>query len=127
MTDLQELIERLEKAAGPDCQLDEAIACFIAPTHPKHGNPIGTLYPKKFTASIDAALTLVPDGCVWALNFASMVTIIKPTNDPVLGILHGRTVGQWPIDQDESERDVTPAIAICIAALKARAALFGRE
>ena len=54
-----ELIERLEKATGPDRELDHAILCMIDPrvkgTCPMHYDP-------HYTASIDAALTLVPEG-----------------------------------------------------------------
>jgi hypothetical protein len=51
-----------------------------------------------YTASLDAAVTLVPDGCGWMV----MKNVAK--------------VGRWP------KRGATPALALCAAALRARAA-----
>lgn len=57
MTDLNELLERVKKATGPDRQLDYALFCHFAPMevasawHPLNGH--------KYTTSIDSALGLV--------------------------------------------------------------------
>lgn len=59
MTDLSELIERVEKATGPDRELDAAIAAhFDLPYGPR---PVGgsEWLSAHFTASVDAALELV--------------------------------------------------------------------
>jgi hypothetical protein len=52
-----------------------------------------------FTASLDAAVTLVPEGCGWMV----MSSAAK--------------VGVWP------SHGATPALALCAAALRARAAM----
>jgi len=56
MTDLNELLERVKAATGPDRQLDYVLFCHFAPMevasawHPLNGH--------KYTSSIDAALAL---------------------------------------------------------------------
>lgn len=121
MTDqLADLIARLEKATGPDAGLDLMIAEAVGlkPSFGATGSVGGGWLP--YTTSIDAALTLVPEECVWALNFASMATIMRVGPN---GVIDGEIIGQWPSDQNEAEQPVKPAIALCIASLKARAAL----
>lgn len=80
-----------------------------------------TIYPDvpHFTTSIDAAMTLVPEG------FAIDTFVIWPNNKPMISII-GTTLinghfwheagrdGRWPAE------GATPAIALCVAALKAR-------
>jgi hypothetical protein len=115
--DIDGLVERLEKASGPDRQLDGAIAMLIddvpdwcrGPTtvgtyeHPKRG----ILNARRFTESIDAAMTLVPEGWCWGL-FDEPNAWLWPTatRDLLTGI---------------QGKGATPAIALCIAALRARA------
>src|SRR5690349_3027412 len=76
MADHAELIARLEKADGPDRVLDYDIAMHLNrpfgawdsfrkydaafPTYTRRDAP-------SFTASIDAALTLVPERAIWKL------------------------------------------------------------
>ena len=55
---IEELIARLEAATGPDRELDAAIAGTDAATAQWHSEDETPFY----TASIDAALTLVPVG-----------------------------------------------------------------
>lgn len=108
--DLLALIERLEKATGPDRGLHGMIAVAagvavdVNPRNPQFAkfgdDDIFTRCPN-YTESIDAALTLLPEG--WcSLRFE-------------------RTHDTWGcfLDGDDTNA-VTPAIALCIAALKAR-------
>jgi hypothetical protein len=102
MTDpatLLSLAERCEQAAGPDRELDVAIARFLVLTRAEDiaRSRYGWSY---FTASLDAAVMLVPDGCGWMV----MKNVAK--------------VGRWP------KRGATPALALCAAALRARAAAY---
>ena len=127
---LRELIARLEAATGPDRELDWLIADAVGLV-PKHSiRAIGWDYdwyrnsdkewalwkandsegrnnslwePARYTSSIDAALTLVPEGCSVHLH-------IMPRE-----IGHKAVVGIG--NEGESK---TPALALCIAALKAR-------
>lgn len=108
----KELIERLEKAAGPDREIDQAIA--VIHRREKTGRPvIAVANCGEYTASADQALRLMPpnwrlelqqsgDGTWW--NAAAYH--IAPDDDQGVGTENGRP---------------NPAIAICIAALRARA------
>lgn len=117
-----ELIAALEKATGPDRELDAAIALALGWT--KHVRVWGYAWTRAdgsdatwnglpaYTASIDAAVSLVPDG--WC---------------PLIGQnvhhRHWSCLVQRVTDSGdiESRHDsaATPAIALCIAALKASA------
>jgi hypothetical protein len=111
---MDELIERLEKATGPDRELDAAIALAIGiPATKSYGDEaLGNFYRapayfKHYTASIDAAFTLVPEGCTAVFH------------------LFNHRDGFWECDLGNTGADfcgqaATPALAICIAALRAR-------
>lgn len=121
---MSDLIERLEKATGPNRELDEAIALAVLSA----GGEVRLLgmadddpplkmftYPDgskgtalRYTSSLDAALTLVPEG------FAADIICYTSGN--------GRTAVWNEPSIFRCDRGSTPAIALCIAALKARAA-----
>jgi hypothetical protein len=112
------LIERLEAATGPDRELDLDLAlavglltsplergCWVDPGECIDGGKEAdgtTFVALAYTASIDAALALVPEGAIW------MVSTEEP--GPYAAIEGGYCAYMAP----------TPALAICIAALKAR-------
>lgn len=111
---MNDLIERIEAASGPDRALDHEIYEYL-------GSPVvrmvsATTYGTDlvnwapfYTASVDAALTLVPEGHFWALNMAgdeSGFDAMCQADGPVT----------WT-------RAATPALALCAAALKSRAYL----
>jgi hypothetical protein len=101
---LLELAERCEQASGPDRELDLDIteALDLA------GRAALSLVP--FTASLNAAMTLVPEGCSWSLH--------KHNSYSRAGVFvdDGRDPGHY-CDA------ATPALALCAAALRARAAM----
>lgn len=101
-----ELIAALEKATGPSRDLDEQIADAFLPS--------GWLAPR-FTASIDAALTLVPDNAFWSLSVPKQPDM---SGKRYWASLHAGKPGA---------RGATPAIALCIAALKAMEATDDRR
>jgi hypothetical protein len=114
---IEELIARLEAADGPSRELEFRIARDVLDGEP-FGHAAGLpdelmlaqaqfgCWPR-YTSSIDAALSLVPEGHFWGL-YSSGMAYVKPDADGV---------------QERHLSDgVTPAIALCIAALKARAA-----
>jgi hypothetical protein len=145
MSKFAELIERLEKAPGPDRELDRAIADLVfnlewKPYGPRarkcwgyrRGTDDVVFYGEDsiptFTASIDAALTLVPP---------TYTTSVHSDEDETLPT--GITLQSFAPDQHEAEVIYFPtwnveppplgvgyagslAIALCIAALKAREA-----
>lgn len=103
------LADRVEALAGPDREVDYAI--FVATAdkdRPNYWHPIDA---HQFTGSIDAAMTLVPEGC-WAEGSlgshdsarASLEVHAPMTYDP-LG----------------SATAATPALALTAASLRARA------
>ena len=103
---MRDLIERLEAADGPQFVLDVEIwkTCHPADWKWQHGR----FNPPAYTASIDAALTLVPEGWLWR---------IMPSD------FDGWLAEVWTDDTLDCEfgvRAKTPALAICIAALRAK-------
>ena len=118
----EELIAALEKAEGPSRELDCEIAMHRMPelrgfarigedwVHPQYST-IRT-YAIEYTASIDAALTLVPEGWDWSVVLAERFEDKNPASCQV--IQRGRL-------KFHTTHAATPALALCIAALKARA------
>ncbi len=104
---LQDLIARLEKATGPDRQLDNAIEAFI--DHRDQPSQM-TCYPPYYTSSLDAALTLVPEGL--------RVSLVQIAGG---GARAGIQKKGAMIHLSEAV-GATLALALSIAALKARTA-----
>ena len=118
MTDLKDIIESLEKATGGSPELDEAIF------HAVYGDdPIASPW-RRFSSSVDAALTLVPEG------FDAQV-IWRGASAPAHcrgGAVVSQPTKSWSKkDRGEicatSHHKATPALALCIAALKSHLAL----
>lgn len=111
-----ELIAALEKATGPSEELDEAIATWCY----EHGAIAGVNYDpvlwlmrnEGFTHSIDAALTLVPEGLRWRVS--GVPTAGKAFASCKTGSILDPATEEWEAAAP------TPAIALCIAALKAQ-------
>jgi hypothetical protein len=86
-TDLTELIERLEKATGPDRELDAAIRDALYSPSARVGWP-------PYTASLDAALALVEEKlpCQWVrLDYWTDINIERPRASilPKGELIHG--------------------------------------
>lgn len=129
MTTLEEVIARLERAAGPDRELDADIiralypACHIGPYVVGDDEPVvfhaEPLVQNKhevprYTSSLDAALTLVPEGWFVA-NFAQWRSG-APTRT------WAATLKLDPDCDEERHTSNRPsaALALCLAALRAR-------
>lgn len=101
----EQLIATLEKATGPSLWLDVEIkrVCNV-PHNPRY-------MALQYTSSIDAALTLVPPHHLWEVRqgFEAKATVWMLERDYDEG--HSVPVG-YSVDY--------PAIALCIASLKAR-------
>ena len=98
MTDADTLIKlaaKCEAATGPDTGLNFEIWEAVG----------GTPFHLDYTESIDAALTLVPEGCAWHVGCEIDFT---------------PTARVWGHDVHADEFGATPVIALCIAALRAR-------
>jgi hypothetical protein len=120
-----DLIERLKKATGPDWELDHEIFAHVHGwSYPLHGAALHEFNESTrehgrtdYTASIDAALTLVEPRSAWAVSHS-------PDADPQ-GYPRPYRATVMPDLAYSGRRDSTdhhghPAIALCIAALKAR-------
>ena len=120
---MTDLIERLEAATEGSRELD--LICWDAPEglqdigcyeDPAAGCLDGDIYyAPHYTTSIDAALTLVPEGLSWRY-------------DSALGYVELFDLGKSPILVSANLEDPTlgghgPALAICIASLRAMEAL----
>ena len=123
MTAMTDLADRIEALEGLDREVDAAIHDSLAkPKHRKHPYLVGTFIDDSqsgavyscpaYTSSINAAMTLVPEGCGFSVHNPSRP---DPDNRPsatVWGRLTGTHFGEGQ----------TPALALCAAALRARKA-----
>lgn len=99
--DLNELADRVEALAGPDREVDDAIASARADWS-------GDIVTLDYTASLDAAMTLIPEGYDWILGHTnSGLTIHAEVGDR------------------EQVFGATPAIALAAACLRARTKALG--
>ena len=118
------LAERCEQAAGPDRGWDAEIAVALFGGNVIYG--LGTDQWRRieitgarrmnhplppYTASLDAAVTLVPEGWTWG-RFHSGAVECMTLNGPGNSILFERGEG------------ISTALALCAAALRARAAAY---
>lgn len=120
--DLIELAERVERATGPDRELDRAVAealgwtriCSIPSGYMavRPGEKVEYRLPK-FSRSMDAAMTLAPKGFDWCagdiegLGWAS----ISPSQQ------------SYSIHSEFDAQAATPALALTAACLRARASM----
>jgi hypothetical protein len=120
---LADLIALLEAATRPDSDLDKRVFAYVDGwSYPLVGAAIQEFKERmrwdgetRYTASLDAALTLVPEGWEWAAGAD-------------LRLFHGAAAWARVFPVGEQQRGTgnclaaAPALALCIAALKARAA-----
>jgi hypothetical protein len=122
--ELRELIERLEKATGPDRDIDIKIESWWMRAYGHRSSPV-----PHFTTSIDAALTLVPKDAPFVLTLTGVWAEHTPFSgqpiweagipDQGSGDFEEYTIAEVG-DFEASGTAPAPAIALCIAALKAR-------
>jgi len=114
--ELLALADRVEAATGPDRDIDCWIenrldlAKFVPDSPAPHGG--GWLdkrvEPKPYTASLDAAMTLVPEGAFWSITMRGKQQ----------GGYHACCQIEGSLDWREG---ATPALALTAAALRAQA------
>lgn len=107
MNELLELAGRCEKATGPSRDLD----ADISRAYGGYSETKSAYAPEPFTASLDAAMSLVPEG--WAYSVGN----IDPSRC---------RCSAWVMPPPYSigadiRTGATPALALCAAALRARA------
>lgn len=131
-----ELIERLEKATGPDRELDAVIWLAVTPGATRRSSTVKSskgLWPDytidetrdangilvivpAFTASLDAALTLVPEGWSWKL-------LHEPAHPNLFRVVIRRADELAKVAPAFVVSCPTPALALACAALRARLAV----
>ena len=117
MTDLPNLIARLEAAEGPSRELDREIAEAVGMELRVRGSTLvfvdtdgsHLMAAPDYTASLDAAVSLVPEGWWWLLEQWGFA---KPDRRQI-----------FRADLFQPKQEITahapiPALALCIAALK---------
>lgn len=114
-TTLETLLARVLEGAGPDRELDRAIAMTLPPKARR-----GMYVRRHYTGSLDAALTLVPEGWGWTVFSPDLVL-----HTPSGAVLVDNTYLP-PDDPFEYYRPVvdasgaTPVRALIAACIKAR-------
>lgn len=111
---MNDLIATLEQATGPDWHLDSAIA-RLDQIREEIGDCADNEVPP-YTTSLDTALTLVPEGCEWRIESHERP---HPDGLPRAYIKRFGALGK----SARIGRAPTPALALCIAALKVRSAI----
>lgn len=122
MADLLKLADRVEALSGPDRGADAAIArSFSHDVESDDGDfwfgPYDALPVRvpDFTGSLDAAMTLVPEG--WGFRVESEGDGSRPCSASIYK--PADCCNEFVISCDYA---ITPALALCAAALRARAA-----
>lgn len=125
---LRDVEKRLAEATGPDRDIDTALmeiagyTCdiirdgIIGPEIIWRKRGITTGSPGRFTSSIDAALTLVPDGWFWFCGH------LDQTDRRFAATVEERAVVGAPYSRGVAP---TAALAICLAAIRTRIAHLG--
>ncbi len=132
MTNTPTLADRVERAEGASRELDRDIAlllglydrpedlgCFSDPAEAVVGGGGQTYAPPAYTASLDAALTLVPDGVL-------VVALSEIAADGLPGcclLLDSSTTPPreaWGVVRERGTRQQQLVLAVCAAALRAR-------
>ena len=128
-TTLLALAERVEAATGADSELDAEIAISVGWYRSYYGaderivwrSPDDTTFanPLRYTASLDAAMSLVPSGQMQVVDLTLGWNADDPKEWPAVTVRWyppGNTGNDW---HAMIVTAATPALAICIAALRA--------
>ena len=110
---LEALARRCAYADGPDRELDAEIAEAIERKSGVSLDRVGE--PLPYTASIDTAVSLLPDGWYWLRPEVDLIIIEK---------IIGNDGSKCHISACAPKCATNPALGICAAALRARAAQF---
>lgn len=122
---MKELIERIECATGPSRELDLLIEAATNPQYAGAGEKTLDFLSRygrhpKYTASPDAAMTLVPEGWNWMAGERNQGRCRAYVNN---GELQFAGIGASRRNPNAIWHEVvaaTPALALAAAALKAR-------
>lgn len=124
---MDELIESLKKATGPDPDLDGRIYCAINGLTFRSVSKSGAIHfeskdgthtmvtPHPYTSSLDTAREVIPKGLYWIAGYGKNSEL-----EPLGGACVFDRNPEQPLAEGEG---ATEHIAMCIAGLKARQAL----
>lgn len=122
---LLELAERCEKATGPDRELNAAIGSALYQMKVGREVPgIEGCAHEPVTASLDAATQLVPEGWRWMAGQREFPHCRAYVENGELAFA-GAGMRRNPKRKWFEVTAATPALALCAAALRARAAQIG--
>jgi len=113
MSKLIQLAERCEQATGPDRKLDAEIAAAVHMKQLTYQSPEWITDPE-FTALLDAAVTLVPEKLSWSVNHTYPPDGVMPYWAQIAGRMFTKDLIADGVGH-------TAALALCAAALRARA------
>jgi hypothetical protein len=131
LTRLRELEGRLEKAKGADFEINELLMDVagytsdivtdgvIGPERIWRKPGITTGSPGRFTSSIDAALALVPEGFTFYVDGGEICDFTR--GNPHACVYTKRA--DLPQISGGAKDCVSPALALCLACIRARIAL----
>lgn len=114
-----DLIARLEAATGPDRELDAAIQMAVGGRIRSDGVPVWDghfIGVGAYTSDVNAAMKLVPPDCWQEIKGPRKYLNIP---HPVPNVWSAY-IAKWNHEGDVMGWGATPALAICIASLKAR-------
>lgn len=98
--------------------LDSAITAAVHPEYAAEGTSSATARVRPYTSSLDAAVTLVPPNTYWHVGKGKLTA-----DEPLYGAIVEEAKLDSPVELGGGESDKHEALALCAAALKARAAL----
>lgn len=117
-TAIREIVERLERAEGPNFRLEQEIMWAVRNVPERHRSDHDK--PPAYTSSLDAAMTLVPEGWFWRVghttSYQAWAFVNRCHPD------HADKGDEHSFKREHWEPKSTPALALCIAALRARLA-----
>jgi hypothetical protein len=125
LIDIPSLIARIEAATGPDRELDAEIALAVGVVPKDAFRPCASIDPgtfgtgaysfwkaPRFTGSVDAAMTLIPEEWGWTLHSDGSGEIYKNVPANMAPGAPGSTVISFEGN--------TASLSLCAAALRAR-------
>ena len=133
MSVLAELIKKLEKATGPDRELDAAIWlarglteqderrcrewCKMDGRTDLTRERFIAAWAPLYTSSLDAALSLIPEGLRWGVSRSQEPTTPQPPKFHGWGMPMNSCLAD---DEFEGRSEASTAIALAVACLRAR-------
>ena len=108
---MSDLAKRIEELEGPRFALEQEIFRVVNPQATAQSKP------PAYTASLDAAMSLVPEG--WGFRFGELFWV-KTDSGEIKSCAKGGVAEMLATDVLSIGKAATPALALCAAAIRAR-------